>query len=62
MQIKTVGHAGTWAIYANRFGFEPRVTQFSFDSIEKSKLNALEALKETGRQQNASALQQEKME
>ena len=49
MQIKNVGLAGTWAIYANRFGFEPRVTQFSFNSIEKSKLNALEALKETGR-------------
>ena len=48
------GIAGQWSIQANRFGFEPRVTQFNFNAIEKSKLGALEALKESGRQHVAS--------
>ena len=53
MQMGNANLPGSWAIQANRFGFEPRVTQFSFNLIEKSKLNALEALKENGRERMA---------
>lgn len=56
MQMNNVTMPGSWAIHANRFGFEPRVTQFSFNAIEKSKLNALEALKENGREREQITL------